>query len=79
MCLVAKPIVDGLESDLQGRAHVLRLNLLDSVGMSAARRFGVRAVPTFIVLDGEGQVVDVQIGIPNRARLGAQVDSLMAK
>ena len=76
---MAKPIVDGLESDLKGRARVLRLNILDSVGMNAARRFGVRAVPAFFVVNGQGHVVEAQIGIPNRARLGAQVGALLAK
>ena len=76
---MAKPIVDGLESDLKGRARVVRLNILDSVGMQAARRFGVRAVPAFFVVDGQGVVADAQVGIPNRARLGAQVDALLAR
>jgi len=47
--------------------------------MQAARRFGVRAVPAFYVVDGQGDVVAAQIGIPNRARLGAQVDTLLTK
>ena len=76
---MAKPIVDGLESDLLGRARVLRLNLLDSVGMSAARRLGVRAVPTFFVVDGQGNVVETQVGFPNREKLGAQVEALLVK
>ena len=76
---MAKPIVDGLESDLAGRARVMRLNILDSVGMQAARRFGVRAVPAFFVVDGQGGVVDAQVGIPNRAHLGAKVDALLAR
>jgi len=76
---LAKPIVDGLEGDLAGRARVMRLNILDSVGMQAARRFGVRAVPAFFVVDGQGGVVDAQVGIPNRAHLGAKVDALLAR
>ena len=76
---MAKPIVDGLEGDLAGRARVMRLNILDSVGMQAARRFGVRAVPAFFVVDGQGGVVDAQVGIPNRAHLGAKVDALLAR
>jgi thioredoxin-like negative regulator of GroEL len=76
---LAKPVVDGLESDLQGRARVMRLNIFDSVGMQAARRFGVRAVPAFYVVDGQGSVVAAQVGIPNRARLGAQVTALLAR
>ena len=76
---MAKPIVDGLENDLAGRARVLRLNVMDSIGMSAARRFGVRGVPAFFVVNGQGGVVDAQVGIPNRDKLGAQVQSLLAK
>ena len=71
--------MDGLEGDLEGRARVLRLNILDSVGRQAARRFGVRAVPAFFVVDGQGGVVDAQVGIPNRAHLGAKVDALLAR
>ena len=66
----------GWRSDLQGRARVMRLNVLDSVGMNAARRFGVRAVPTFFVLDGQGRVVEAQIGIPNRAKIASAVAAL---
>ena len=73
---MAKPIVDGLENELQGRARVMRLNVLDSVGMNAARRFEVRVVPTFIVFDGQGGVVETQIGIPNRAKIVLAVDAL---
>jgi len=74
---VAKPIVDGLENDLQGRARVMRLNVLNSVGMNAARRFSVHAVPAFIVFDGQGSVVEAQIGIPNRAKITSVVSALV--
>ena len=76
---MAKPVVDGLESDLKGRARVMRLNILDSVGMQAARRFGVRAVPVFFVVNGQGHAVAAEVGIPNRAHLGAKVDALLGK
>ena len=73
---MAEPIVDGLENDLRGQARVMRLNVLNSVGMNAARRFGVHAVPTFIVFDGQGTVAMVQIGIPNRAKITSAVREL---
>lgn len=74
---MAKPIVDGLENDLRGKARVLRLNVMDGVGMTAARQFGVRGVPALFVLDGQGQVVHAQAGVPNRANITAQVDALL--
>ena len=76
---MAKPIVDGLENDLGDKAPVLRLNVQDEVGVNAARRFGVRGVPAFFVLDGQGQVVHAQVGVPNRAIITAQVRALLEK
>ena len=73
---MAKPIVDGRESDLQGHARVMRLNVMNSAGMNAARHFGVRAVPSFIVFDGQGKVVETQIGIPNQAKITSVVRAL---
>lgn len=76
---MAKPIVDGLENDLAGRARVLRLNVMDSIGLNAARRFGVRAVPAFFVVNGQGDVVQAQVGLPNRDKLYGQVQALLTK
>ena len=76
---MAKPVVDGLEKDLAGRARVLRLNVMDSLGMSAARRFGVSAVPAFFVVNGQGKVVEAQAGFPNRDKLRGQVEALLTK
>jgi len=47
--------------------------------MSAARQLGVRAVPTFFVVDGQGNVVETQVGFPNREKLSAQVEALLVK
>jgi len=76
---VAKPVVDGLEKDLAGRARVVRLNVMDPLGMSAARQFSVIGVPAFFVLDGQGKVVQAQAGFPNRDKLRGQVQALLAK
>ncbi|MFN8459590.1 MAG: thioredoxin family protein [Anaerolineae bacterium] len=74
---MAKPFVDGLEKDLTGKAEVIRLDILSSVGREAARRYGVRATPTRIVLDGQGQLVYGEVGWPNSRRILAQVDSVI--
>jgi len=70
-CLAAKPIVDGIEKDLRGRARVVRLNALGSPGRELAARYGVMGVPTTLVLDGAGTVVHRQVGIPSRKRIVA--------
>ena len=68
--------MDGLERDLEGQAQVLRLSVTDDVGVALAMRYGVRAVPTLVVLNGAGEVVLNQAGVPNRAEVMAAVEAL---
>ena len=68
---MAKPVVDRLERELEGRARVVRLSLFDAVGQDVARRFDVRGVPTFLVFDAEGTLVGREVGIPDRERIKA--------
>jgi thioredoxin-related protein len=75
---VAKPIVDGIERDLEGRAQVIRLSVISEVGSQVARRYGVRGVPTLIVFDGEGNLVDQIIGVPSRDTIVERVNGLLA-
>jgi thioredoxin-like negative regulator of GroEL len=76
---VAKPIVDGLERDLAGQAKVVRLDLMSSVGQQAAGQFGIRGVPTLVVVDGQGQVVLTQVGLLRPGEVRSQVERLAAK
>jgi hypothetical protein len=56
--------VDGLELDLAGQVDVIRLDILTGLGRSAAALYGVRAVPTLLVVDGQGQIAHQTAGIP---------------
>jgi thioredoxin-like negative regulator of GroEL len=71
-CLVAKPIVDGIEKELGGRARVVRMNVINQEGREAAQRYGIRGLPSTVVLDGAGDVIDVHAGIPSRKKIVAQ-------
>jgi thioredoxin-related protein len=73
---VAKPIVDGIERDLEGRAQVIRLSVISEVGSQVARRYGVRGVPTLILFDAEGNLVDQIIGVPSRDGIVDRVNAL---
>ena len=73
---MAKPVVDGIERELEGRAQVVRLSVMDSVGGQLALRYGARGVPTMVVLNGAGEVVYVKIGSPNRGEILAAVEGL---
>ena len=77
MCLVAKPIVDGLERKLNGKASVIRFDVMSRVGRQAAARFGVRAVPTLILINGDGEALLTQVGLPRPGEVQAQVDELI--
>jgi thioredoxin-related protein len=68
--------VDGLERELEGQAQVLRLSVTDDVGAALAMRYGVRAVPTLVMLNGAGEVVLNQAGVPDRAEVMAAVEEL---
>ena len=49
--------MDGIERDLEGEVEVLRLGVTNGVGRELAIRYGVRSVPTLVLLDGNGDVV----------------------
>jgi thioredoxin-related protein len=69
MCLVAKPIVDGLERDLTGTADVVRLDAMGELGRQIARRYSVSGLPTLLVFDGAGEIIYRQAGPPSKAKV----------
>jgi len=75
---LAKPVVDRVETQLDGKAQVIRLDMWSQVGRQAARRYGVRGVPTLVVIDNQGQPVYGQFGIPLPSQVVEQVDNLLA-
>jgi len=73
---MAKPIVDGIEKDLQGRAQVIRIDIWSEVGRQSAQRYGVRGIPTLFIFDGDGQVYDYVVGVPNRQQVVDKVNAM---
>lgn len=67
--------MDGLERQLDGQASVVRMNALSGIGREGAMRFDVRGVPTLIVFDGCGQIVDRQVGFVNAGRVVSAVQA----
>ncbi|MBN1641000.1 MAG: hypothetical protein JXA09_07175 [Anaerolineae bacterium] len=70
---MAKPIVDGIEQDLGEKATVIRLSVLSNVGRRAAVKYGVQSVPTLLIFDGAGSLVEHASGIPNRGAIVGRV------
>ena len=79
MCTLNKPVVDGIEDDLEGRAVVLRLDMLSEVGRSAAKQYGVKAVPTLLLFDGRGSVILRQTGRIDAGAIRDQVAAVEAR
>lgn len=73
---MAKPVVDRLEDKLEGQAEVIRLDLLSEVGRQAAARYGVRGVPTLIVVDGNGRPVHSQAGVLRSEPVLEQIETI---
>lgn len=68
--------MDRLEKDLEGEAQVLRLSAFSAVGRQIAGRFGVRAVPTFLLFDGAGNMVHSQVGRLDGDRMKTEIELL---
>lgn len=73
ICLVSKPKVDRLASELEARATVLRLNVKSGTGRTLANRWQVSGVPTFFVFDGAGVAVYRRAGAPDSDAIKAAV------
>jgi len=70
---VAKPIVDGIEKDLKGKAEVVRLDISSRVGREVASRYGVAALPTILILDNDSKVIYRHVGMPDRGEVVTQI------
>lgn len=70
--------MDGLERDLVGKAAVVRLDITTPLGLQAAVTYGVRGVPTLMVVNGQGEPALTQISLIRPGAVKDQVDVLLA-
>lgn len=73
---MAKPVVDGLEKQFEGRLSVARVDVTTEDGEALCDKHGVRQIPAFLMLDPKGAVVFRQIG---RAPDAVAIEALMHK
>ena len=74
-CRMLAPIVDELAGELAGRVKVGKLNVDENP--STAGRFGVRSIPTLLVLKG-GREVDRIVGVVPKAEIARRLERAIA-
>ncbi len=67
-----------IEEELEGIARVVRLSVSSEEGRQAAMAYGVRSVPTLVILNECGEVAGRVVGIPNPAEVVALVTAMPA-
>ncbi len=70
-CKVIGPTIESLATDYLGKVKVAKLNVDDNP--QAARRFGVRSIPTLIVFK-DGEVQQSVIGIKPKGQLADLIE-----
>lgn len=73
-CRAMSPYVDKLASEYGAKVKVLKINTSDNAEIPA--RYGITAIPTFLILKG-GQVVKQLVGSQSYANLKAAVDGAL--
>jgi thioredoxin 2 len=74
-CRTIAPVIEELASELAGRVRVAKLNV-DENPMTAAR-FGLRSIPTLLVLAG-GREVDRLVGVQPKAEIVRRLERAMS-
>lgn len=64
-CRKIAPIVDELAQEVEGRAHVYKVNVDNERGLAAM--FGIQSIPTFKIFNGGKEVDSFVGGLPKSA------------
>jgi len=72
-CRVIGPVIEELAQEFQGRVKVGKLNVDEN--QLASRQFGIRSIPTLLLVQG-GRVVDQMIGAVPKAVLRDKLAAL---
>jgi thiol-disulfide isomerase/thioredoxin len=76
-CLIARPSVDALERATRGRMAVVRVDIEAPAARLVVSRYGLRATPTYVLVDGQGAEIWRQVGgSPDRAAIEQRLAAL---
>lgn len=76
-CKMMAPILVELEREYRGRAAVVFIDVREDY--DAAKRFGIRAIPTQIFYDRTGREVSRHEGFMDKQAVSARLNLLLAK
>jgi thioredoxin 2 len=74
-CHMIAPIIDQLATELAGRVRVVKLNVDDNPRTAA--RFGLRSIPTLLVLKG-GREIDRLVGVQPKQEIARRLERAIA-
>lgn len=75
-CTLAEPIVNGLETELEGELVVLKVDFNSEAGRAISAEYGAFGTPTFIFFDAGGEELWRQIGTIDAERVKTAVEDL---
>lgn len=58
-----RPVVDRIEREYQGRVRVLRVNAQKDLGSALSAQYDLRATPTFLLFDSNGDEIHRSVGV----------------
>jgi thioredoxin len=73
-CHMLAPTIDQLSSEMAGRVKVAKLNIDENPGV--ANRFGVRSIPTLLVLKS-GREVDRLVGVQPKHEIVRRLENAL--
>jgi len=73
-CRMMAPVVDQIAAEFDGKVKVVKVDV-DS-NQALANQFGVRGIPTLLLVKG-GQVVDRMVGVQPKPAIAAKLNSLI--
>lgn len=73
-CHMLAPTIDQLSSEMAGRVKIAKLNIDENPGV--ANRFGVRSIPTLLILSN-GKEVDRIVGVQPKAEIVRRLEKVI--
>ena len=73
-CHMLAPTIDQISSEMAGRVKVAKLNIDENPGI--ANRFGVRSIPTLLVLK-DGKEIDRLVGVQPKQEIVRRLEMVL--